>query len=153
MKKGVYLFLFVSLFLLGCSQSSVKLEKYDHSELEAELEEEGIRPKLPTKFPVAITEYKQRIPPHPSTIYETSFTGENRERFLLTISSAGTTYNDFEREDITINGNDGFYVESVLPGPSVHWDDGDYHYIFQYEMTETDEETKELMIKLAESFE
>lgn len=140
-----FLFLAVPLLIVGCSNRE---NIFDHSELKAELKEEGISPMLPTKFPVTIVEYEQNIPPHETNIYEVLFRGGKGEQFSLLVQPPIVTYNISEKEDITINGNQGFFLDG--PGPSIHWAEGDYHYILTYYTEEKD--TKELLIEIAESF-
>lgn len=140
------------MILIGCSEGD-NFKRFDNSELKEELKVEGINPKLPTKFPVTIVEYERKTPPQQSNIHEIIFKGKDGELFSLIIDSATTEYNDFEKEDVEINGNSGFYVESKLPGPSIHWTDGEFHFIFQYQTTNLEKtETKEVMIGIAESF-
>ncbi|GAA0343511.1 hypothetical protein GCM10008967_37460 [Bacillus carboniphilus] len=139
--------------MVGCGQAG-GLKDYDNRELAKELKEEGVHPKLPTKFPVKIAKYERIIPPHDSRIYETIFTGENDEVFSLIINPGQAEYHgDFERENVTVCGNSGFYMNSELPGPSLHWFDGDYSYILEYQTLFSDTEvTKEIMMKIAEFF-
>lgn len=148
MKRILYLLLIllVPLIIMGCSQ---KEEKFDHTELKAELKEEGITPKLPTTFPMTIVEYERVIPPHQTNIIEVTFNGEEGRQFSLTIEPPSVEYQNLQnKEDVTVNGNSGFFIEG--PAPSIHWTDGDYHYILT---SYTDEkETKEMMIEIAESF-
>ncbi|MBT2681283.1 hypothetical protein J7E38_20170 [Bacillus sp. ISL-35] len=140
------LFLLIPLVVLGCSQQK---ERFDHTTLKEELKEEGITPKLPTKFPMIITGYERVTPPHETNIIEVIFNGkEGGMQFSLTIQPPPVEYVNAEGEDVNVNGNNGFYIKG--PGPSIHWTDGDYHYI----LTSYSEEngTKEKMIETAESF-
>lgn len=143
---SILLFLLVPLIILGCSQKEVK---FDHTELKGELKKEGISPKLPTRFPITIGEYERVNPPHETNINEVIFKDEKGMRFSLTVQPPPVEYNNLQnKEDVMVNGNDGFFIEG--PGPSIHWTDGDYHYILT---SYTDEkETKEMMIAIAESF-
>ena len=147
MKKVLsMLFLLVPLILLGCSQ---KEERFDHTALKDELKEEGIAPKLPTKFPIAIAGYERVIPPHETNIHEVIFNGEDGGmKFSLTIQPPPVEYINVEKEDVTVNGTKGFFIEG--PGSSIHWTEGDYHYI----LTSYSEKngTKESMVEIAESF-
>ena len=68
------------------------------------------------------------------------------EEFALTISPAPVEYNGFEKEEVTINGNSGFYTASELFGTSIHWTEDDYHYILLSKVS------KEMTIEIAESF-
>jgi len=139
------LFLLVPMILLGCSQNE---EGFNHTALKEELKEEGIAPKLPTKFPIKILEYERVTPPHETNIHEVIFKGkEGGMQFSLTIQPPPVEYH-FEGFEVTVNGNDGFYIKG--PGSSIHWTDGDYHYI----LTSYSEEngTKERMVETAESF-
>jgi hypothetical protein len=140
------LFLLVPLIILGCSQ---KEERFDHTALKEELKEEGIAPKLPTKFPMTIVGYERVNPPHETNIYEVIFKGEEGGmQFSLTIQPPTVEYINYEEEEVTVNGNNGFFIEG--PGSSIHWTDGDYHYILT---SYTDENgTKEKMVDIAESF-
>ena len=82
-------------------------------------------------------------------MYEILFKGEEGKQFLLTIhDSKSVDYNKLEKEDVMINGKSGFYIEG--PGPSLHWTEGNYHYILRDDTDEKD--TKERMIEIAESF-
>ena len=138
--------LLVPLIMLGCSQ---KEERFDHTALKEELKEEGIAPKLPTKFPMDIAGYERVIPPHVTNIREVIFKGgDGGMKFSLTIQPPPVEYINVEEEDVTVNGNKGFFIEG--PGSSIHWTEGDYHYI----LTSYSEEngTKEKMIETAESF-
>ena len=140
------LFLLVPLILLGCNQ---KEERFDHAALKEELKEEGIAPKLPTKFPLTIEGYEHVIPPHETNIREVIFNGEDGGmKFSLTIQPPPVEYINLEGEDVTVNGNKGFYIKG--PGSSIHWTDGDYHYILTSYSDENG--TKEKMIEIAESF-
>lgn len=143
---SILLFILVPLIILGCSQKEVK---FDHTELKEELKKEGISPKLPTTFPVTIKEYERVIPPHPTDIIEVEFIGEEGMQFSLIIEPPPVEYPNLQNEeDVKVNGNNGFFLEG--PGPSIHWTDGDYHYILT---SYTDEkETKEMMVAIAESF-
>lgn len=135
----------VPLILMGCTQK----ESFDQKALKEELKEEGINPKLPTKFPITIERYELVTPPHETTINEVVFKGEEgRMEFTLTIQPSLVEYIDFEGEDVTVNGKDGFYVKG--PGSSIHWTDGDYHYILTSYSDENG--TKEKMVETAESF-
>ncbi|MBT2641882.1 hypothetical protein J7I80_06575 [Bacillus sp. ISL-41] len=139
------LFLLVPLIILGCSQ---KEQSFDHTALKEELKEEGIAPKLPTKFPMTIVDYERVTPPHETIINEVIFKGEDGGmQFSLTIQPPPVEYN-FEGEDVTVNGNKGFFIEG--PGSSIHWREGDYHYI----LTSYSEEngSKERMVETAEAF-
>ncbi|WP_043929725.1 hypothetical protein [Bacillus sp. EB01] len=148
MKKAlsILMFLLVPLLIVGCSQKEIM---FNHTELKEELKKEGISPKLPTSFPMTIVEYERVIPPHETNINEVIFKGEEGMRLSLTIEPPQVEYHNLQyQEDVTINGNDGFFIEG--PGPSIHWTDGDYHYILTYF---TDEKvTKEMMVAVAESF-
>jgi hypothetical protein len=148
MKKAltILIFLLVPLIIVGCSQKEVM---FNHTELKEELKKEGISPKLPTTFPMTIVEYERVIPPHETNIYEVIFKGEEGMRLSLTVEPPPVEYHNLQnKKDVTINGNDGFFIEG--PGPSIHWTDGDYHYILTYF---TDEKvTKEMMVAMAESF-
>ena len=140
------LFLIIPIILLGCSQ---KGERFDHTALKDELKEAGIAAKLPTKFPMTIVGYERIIPPHESNINEVIFKGEEGGmQFSLTIQPPPVEYSDFGEEDITVNGNSGFFIDG--PGSSIHWTDGDYHYILTSYSDENG--TKERMIETAESF-
>ncbi|MFT9498009.1 hypothetical protein [Anaerosolibacter sp.] len=147
MKKVLsMLFLLVPLILLGCSQ---KEKRFDHTALKDELKEEGIAPKLPTKFPMAIAGYERVISPHETNIHEVIFNGEDGGmKFSLTIQPPPVEYINVEKEDVTVNGNKGFFIEG--PGSSIHWTEGDYHYF----LTSYSEKigTKESMVEIAESF-
>mgnify|MGYP003501229002 FL=1 len=68
------------------------------------------------------------------------------EEFALTISPAPVEYNGFEKEEVTINGNSGFYTASELFGTSIHWTEDDYQYILLSKVS------KEMTIEIAESF-
>ncbi|WP_053362373.1 hypothetical protein [Bacillus sp. FJAT-27251] len=140
------LFLFLPLIILGCSQNE---ESFDHTALKEELKEEGITPKLPTKFPMTIVEYERAIPPHETDIHEVIFKGEEGGmKFSLTIQPPPVEYINLEKEEeVTVNGNNGFFIQG--PGPSIHWTDGDYHYILTYY---GEKATKETMVGIAESF-
>ena len=142
------LFLLVPFIVLGCSQ---KEESFDHTTLKEELKEEGIAPKLPTKFPMTIVGYERVTPPHETDIFEIIFKGkEGGMQFSLTIQPPPVEYKNLQnKEAVMVNGDNGFYIKG--PGSSLHWTDGDYHYI----LTSYSEEngTKEKMIDTAESFE
>jgi hypothetical protein len=148
MKKAlsVLMFLLVPLIIGGCSQKEIM---FNHTELKEELKKEGISPKLPTSFPMTIVEYERVIPPHETNINEVIFKGEEGMRLSLTIEPPQVEYHNLQnKEDVTINGNEGFFIEG--PGPSIHWTDGNYHYILTYF---TDKKvTKEMMVAVAESF-
>jgi hypothetical protein len=141
------LFLLVPLIVLGCSQ---KEESFDHTTLKEELKEDGISPKLPTEFPMPIVEYERVFPPHETNIIEVIFKGkEGGMLFSLTIQPPLVEYNNLQNKEVVmVNGDNGFYIKG--PGSSLHWTDGDYHYI----LTSYSEEngTKEKMIETAESF-
>ncbi|MBT2695696.1 hypothetical protein [Bacillus sp. ISL-55] len=140
------LLLLVPMLLLGCSQNE---ERFDHTALKDELKEEGIEPKLPTEFPMAIAGYERVIPPHESNIHEVIFNGEDGGmKFSLTIQPPPVEYINDEEEDVTVNGNKGFFMDG--PGSSIHWTDGDYHYILTSYSDENG--TKDSMVEIAESF-
>jgi hypothetical protein len=140
------LFLLVSLIISGCSQN---VAGFEHTKLKEKLKEEGITAKLPTEFPIAIGGYERVIPPHETNINEVIFKGEKGEMlFALTIQHPPVEYNNFEEEDVTVNGNKGFFIKG--PGSSIHWTDGAYHYILTSYSDENG--TKEKMIETAESF-
>ena len=106
------LFLLVPLIILGCSQ---KEESFDHTALKEELKEEGIAPKLPTKFPMTIEGYERVIPPHETNIREVIFNGEDGGmKFSLTIQPPPVEYFNVEEEDVTVNGNKGFFIEGQI---------------------------------------
>lgn len=155
MKRLLFVLVAVPSLLYGCSNSGEDLVEYDHSELSSELVEKGIEPKLPTVFPVAIEGHELFEPPHESSRYETNLTGENGEIFTLTVHSAPVAYDEnMEKDDVKINGNEGFYTENEVTGPSLHWTDGDYHYILEYRTIGFDTVVnKESMLHIAESFE
>ncbi|WP_421377950.1 hypothetical protein ACOJQI_11755 [Bacillus salacetis] len=83
--------------------------------------------------------------------------GENGEIFTLLIHTAPVIYNDGalqNQKEVTINGNEGFYAENDVTGPSIHWTDGDYHYVVDYQSIELETEVnKDTMMAIAESFE
>ncbi|WP_205172065.1 hypothetical protein [Bacillus pakistanensis] len=62
----------VSFLLLGCSSNSngESLATYDYSQLVSDLEKEGIEPKLPTGFPIGITEYELLKPSHETPLIQ-----------------------------------------------------------------------------------
>ncbi len=64
-EKNFFLLIAASYLLLGCSNNGngFSLMTYDNNQLESNLEKEGIEPKLPTEFPIAITEY-EILEPH-----------------------------------------------------------------------------------------
>jgi hypothetical protein len=154
MKKLILLVIVIPLMLIGCSNGS-NLVTFDNTELAKELKSEGINPKLPTMFPVEIVKYERVIPPHESKRYETSFTAEGGEVFNVIIHSGQVTYNNqVKKEEVKINGNEGFYRENDADRQSLHWTDGEYHYILEYVTTDLDiQVTKKTMIETAESFE
>ncbi len=142
---SVLLLLLVPLTIMGCTQ---KEQSFDHTALKEELKEEGIAPKLPTKFPITIVEYERVTPPHETNIHEVIFKGEEGGmQFSLTIQPSPVEYH-FEGYEVTVNKNDGFYIKG--PGSSIHWSDGDYHYILTSYSDENG--TKEKMVETAESF-
>ncbi|WP_409250701.1 hypothetical protein V1502_11040 [Bacillus sp. SCS-153A] len=154
----IILFLLIALpvLLVGCSSSdSNSLVDYDHSKLSSEFENEGIQPKLPTGFPVRIKGHERVIPPHETSRYETKFTGENGEIFTLIVHSGPVAYEEgMKKEDVSINGSEGFYTENEVTGPSLHWTEGKYHYILDYSTIALETEVnKETMMAIAESFE
>jgi hypothetical protein len=156
--REFFLLIAVSLLLIGCSSNSrgEGLITYDSSQLASDLEKEGIKPKLPTGFPIAITEYKLLKPPHETTRFEINFKGENGEVFTVTVHSTPVGYEEeVEKQDeVPINGNDGFYTENEVTGPSVHWTDENYHYILAYPTIRLETVVnKETMIAVAKSFE
>jgi hypothetical protein len=73
---------------------------------------------------------------------------EGGKQFSLTIQPPPVEYINFEEEDVTVNGNKGFFIEG--PSSSIHWTDGDYHYILTSYSDENG--TKERMVETAESF-
>ncbi|MBN8192929.1 DUF4367 domain-containing protein [Bacillus sp. NTK074B] len=142
----------ILLFVVGCSNGQT-LTKYNHDQLSEDLKKEGIDPKLPTRFPMAVKDAKIQMPPHKSAIYSVMFNGGDGEVFDLRIHSGDVTFEgDFEKEEVKINGKDGFYTEDKA-GLDVNWKDGDYFYILSYQTIGLDTEvTKETMIEIAESF-
>jgi len=158
MRSIFFLIIAASFLLIGCTNNGngESLVTYDNNQLASDLEKEGIEPKLPTEFPVAITEYQILKPPHESTRHETKLKGENGERFTLLVHSGPVSYDgELEnQEEVEINGNEGFYAVNDVTGPSIHWTDGDYHYVIDYQTIELETEVnKETMIAIAESFE
>ncbi|MFI8687203.1 DUF4367 domain-containing protein [Rossellomorea sp. NPDC077527] len=158
MKKIFLLLCAVSFLLIGCSDISNggSLVTFDNNQLESDLENQGIEPKLPTEFPIAITNYEIMKPPHESPRHEIELTGENGEVFTLVIHSAPVTYDgELEnQEKVKINGNEGVYAVNDVTGPSVYWTDGDYHYILEYQTIGLDTEVnKETMMAIAKSYE
>ncbi|WP_171050780.1 DUF4367 domain-containing protein [Bacillus sp. BHET2] len=158
MKKIFFLLIAASFLLIGYSDISKgdSLVTYDHNQLASDLEKEGIEPKLPTEFPVAITNYEIVKPPHESARHEIGLTGESGEVFTLVIHSAPVTYDGKldNQEKIEINGNEGFYAVNDVTGPSVHWTDDDYHYILEYQTIGLETEVnKETMMAIAKSYE
>ncbi|WP_335872263.1 hypothetical protein [Bacillus sp. 2205SS5-2] len=158
MRSIFFLIIAASFLLIGCTNNGNgnNLVTYDNSELASDLEKEGVEPKLPTNFPISITKYEILKPQHESTRHETKITGENDEIFTLVVHSSPVTYEEEleNQEEVKINGNEGFYAVNEITGPSVHWKDGDYHYILEYQTIELDTEiNKETMISIAESFE
>ena len=157
MRKFFFLLIAASFLLIGCSDigSGESFVTYDHNQLERDLESEGIEPKLPTAFPVAITEYEIVKPPHESPRHEIQLTGKKGEIFNLVVHAAPVTYDGKleNQEEVKINGNEGFYAVNDVTGPSVHWTDGDYHYILEYQTIGLETEVnKETMMAIAESF-
>ncbi|WP_456270935.1 DUF4367 domain-containing protein [Bacillus sp. AK031] len=158
MRKIFFLLIAVSFILSACSINSngENLVTYDNSQLSSDLEKEGIDPKLPTGFPIAITEYELFKPPHQTSRYETNLIGENGEIFTIIVHSTTVSYEgEFEnQEEVTINGNEGFYTENEVTGPSLHWTDGDYHYILDYQTIGLETAVnKDTMMAIADSFE
>lgn len=142
----VLLLLLVPLTIMGCTQ---KEKSFDHKKLKQELKAEGSAPKLPTKFPITIEGYERVTPPHETNINEVIFKGEEGGmQFSLTIQPPPVEYINTEGEDVTVNGKNGFFIEG--PGSSIHWTDGDYHYILTSYSDENG--TKEKMVETAESF-
>jgi Domain of unknown function (DUF4367) len=157
MRRFFFLLIAASFLLIGCSEkgNGESLVSYDHNQLASDLESEGIEPKLPTEFPVRITEYEIVKPPHESSRHEMQLTGENGEIFNLIVHSAPVTYDGEveNQEKVKINGNEGFYAVNDVTGPSVHWTDDDYHYILEYQTIGLETEVnKETMMAIAESF-
>ena len=152
MKKWMIVCMMILLSMVGCSNGQT-LTKYDHDQLSRDLKKEGIDPKLPTRFPMVVEDYEIQMPPHKSAIYSIMFNGEDGEVFDLRIHSGDVTFEgDFEKEEVMINGKDGFYTEDKA-GLDVNWKDGDYFYILNYQTIGLDTEvTKETMIEIADSF-
>ena len=148
MKRVMFLcILLAPIILWGCSQNE---GRFDHAALKEEFNKEGIFPKLPTKFPITIVEYERVIPPHETKINEVIFKGvEGGMQFSLTIQPIPVEYVNFEGEKVKVNGISGFYTAG--PGSSIHWSDGDYHYILTSYIDKNG--TKEIMVETAESFE
>jgi hypothetical protein len=143
---SILLFLLVPLIILGCSQKELL---FDRTELKEELKKEGISPKLPTRFPVTIVGYERVNPPHETNINEVIFKAEDGMQFSLSVQPPPVEYNNLQnKEDVIVNGNNGFYIEG--PGSSIHWTNGDYHYILTSYSDESG--TKERMVEIAESF-
>jgi hypothetical protein len=160
MKNIILMMIATSFLLIGCNSNANgdSLATYDNSQLASDLEEErGLQPKLPTEFPIEISKYEIFEQPHESSIHEVRLTGENGEIFTLLFHTAPVTYNDGaldNQEEVTINGNDGLYAVNDITGPSIHWTDGDYHYVVDYQSIELETEVnKETMMAIAESFE
>ncbi|KPL60993.1 DUF4367 domain-containing protein [Rossellomorea vietnamensis] len=157
MRKFFLLLIAASLLLIGCGEmgSGESLVTYDNSQLAGDLENEGIEPKLPTEFPVDIAEYEIVKPPHESSRHEIQLTGKNGEIFNLVVHTSPVTYDgELEnQEEVKINGNEGFYAENDVTGPSVHWTDEGFHYILEYQSIGLDTEVnKETMMAIAESY-
>lgn len=160
MKNIQILLLGICLLLIGCSDKEASAGiSYDPTKIREHLkEEQKIEPKLPTTFPVEIQEDEVNPQTHPeSSVYDVQFTGENDEKFILLIHTKEVTYDGKPDgyEEITINSHNGFYAEDGLAS-SVHWTDGDYHYIFEYDVAASGKDavklTKEELIRIAESF-
>lgn len=161
MKKIQILFITIPLLLFACSSHSPSsgFKPFDPVKLATNLKKErNISPKLPTRFPVKIQDF-EIIPQtyNESSVHEIQFTGETNEKFFLMIHTNDVTYDGKPQghEEITINGNKGFYAKDELTS-STHWKDGDYHYIFEYQIVESGKDainlTKDQMLKVAESF-
>lgn len=160
MKKFQILLLGISLLLIGCNDKEASAGiSYDPTKIREYLkEEQKIEPKLPTTFPVEIKEDEINPQTHPeSSVHDVQFTGENDEKFMLMIHTKEVKYDGKPQgyEEITINSQDGFYAEDDLAS-SVHWTDGDYHYIFEYQVAASGKDaiklTKEELIRIAKSF-
>lgn len=157
MRKFFFLIIAVSFLLIGCSAigSGESFVTFDNKQLASDLESEGIEPKLPTRFPMVISEYEIVKPPHESSRHEVQLTGEKGEIFNLVVHSTPVTYDgELEnQEEVKINGNEGFYAVNDVTGPSVHWTDSDYHYILEYQTIGLETEVnKETMMAIAKSF-
>ncbi|MEI5908734.1 DUF4367 domain-containing protein [Bacillus spongiae] len=157
MKKIIFLLIAVPFFLIGCgSDNDVNLVTYDNGELEKELKEEGIQPKLPTKFPIVIVEHELSIPPPPTPKgqFPVYYTGENGEYFELMIWDRPVTWEEISTyEKVDINGNESFYMSDEAYTSTLHWEDGDYYYILQYHHQSSETKiTKGDLINIAESF-
>ena len=154
MKKLIML-LFVVLLsaIVGCNNGQ-ELISFNNEELSKELKNEGVEPKLPTQFPMEVNDYEIQLPPHKSSIYPVMFKGKGVEIFNLRIHSGDVSFHgEFEKEDVKVNGNEGFYTEDDVAGLDLSWADGDYYYILNYQTIGLNTEvTKETMVRIAESF-
>lgn len=147
------LFIVISLFIIASCSNEQKLVEFEKNELLEELNEQGIKPKLPTKFPIEIKEFELQMPPHESQIYPIVFIGESGEVFNLRIHLGDVTYSGEFDETVKINGQDGSFNEDDITGLDLVWNDGKYHYFLNYQTIGLDTKvTKETMISIAESF-
>ncbi|WP_162987369.1 hypothetical protein [Metabacillus litoralis] len=153
MKKIMLVFMAFSLFLIASCSNEQNLVEFEQSELLKELNDQGIKPKLPTKFPMKIKVYELQMPPHESQIYPIEFIGESGEAFNLRIHLGDVTYSgDFE-ETVKINELEGSFTDDEITGLDLVWNDGKYHYFLNYQTIGLDTKvTKETMISIAESF-
>lgn len=153
LKKMIMLFMVFSLFIMASCSNELTLVDFEKNELVKELNDQGIKPKLPTKFPIKIKDYELQKPPHESEIYPIVFIGESGEVFNLRIHLGDVTYSgDFE-ETVKVNENEGSFTNDDITGLDLVWNDGGYHYFLNYQTIGLDTEvTKETMISIAESF-
>lgn len=160
MKKIQIVIVGICLLLIGCNDNEASAGlSYDPSKIQKQLkEEQKIDSKLPTAFPVEIKDYEISPQTHTeSSVHDVQFTGTNEEKFILMIHTKEVTYDGKPQgyEELKINNQEVFYIEDDLAS-SVHWKDGDYHYIFEYQVAESGKDaaklTKEEMVEVAESF-
>ncbi|WLR42306.1 DUF4367 domain-containing protein [Bacillus carboniphilus] len=152
--KKIIILMITSIFLIGCNSSGgSNLVTYDNDKLAKEIEEKGFKPKLPTKFPIAIINHEISSPPT-NDHFIVDFTGEKGEYFELIIWDKLVTWNDnSNQEEININGKEGSYMSDEVLMSTLHWRDGDYDYILQYYHTFSDTKiAKADLIGIAESF-
>ncbi len=148
------LLLVVLLFATAGCNNGQELIGFNNEELSKELKNEGIQPKLPTQFPMEVDGYELQLPPHKSAIYPVMFKGKEGEIFNLRVHTGDVSYHgEFKKEDVEVNGNEGFFTEDDRAGLDLAWAEGDYYYILNYQTVGLDTEvTKETMIRVAESF-
>ena len=158
MKRFLFLFVTLSLILVGCSSgANGSLESFDATDLRTELDEMSFQPQLPTLVPFEVTDTDLRKPPSSDNVLMVDFLSSDQssnQLSLMAVNGENIDSSDMVFEEVEIDDISGQYAVNDEDVMILKWSENGISYNLTYYGEETDHKvTKEELIQTAASFE